>query len=197
MYTKGFIVNSFSSGLNPHEYFFHTMAGREGIINTAVKTRDSGYTQRKLVKRLEDLVVQNDYTVRNNNGNIISFTYGDAMNPTHIYREGAGIPSFCDIDSIVDRLNGSVGEKVAETESYEYIPITKFEFIELINRRVNALMEEDYLVDEARELAQTELREKKMPLQVKRVMPNGENMIIDVNEENVFVNENFYDYRPT
>ena len=47
---KGFVSNSFYSGLTPTEFFFHTMGGREGLVDTAVKTAETGYMQRRLVK---------------------------------------------------------------------------------------------------------------------------------------------------
>lgn len=55
---KGFVENSFFSGLTSFEFFFHAMAGRVGLIDTAVKTADTGYMQRRLVKALEDLMVE-------------------------------------------------------------------------------------------------------------------------------------------
>jgi DNA-directed RNA polymerase II subunit RPB1 len=72
----GFVENSFISGLRPAEFFFHAMAGREGLIDTAVKTSDSGYIQRRLVKTMEDLHVEYDGTVRNATGSIVQFQYG-------------------------------------------------------------------------------------------------------------------------
>lgn len=74
---KGFVENSFFSGLTPFEFFFHAMAGREGLLDTAVKTAETGYMQRRLIKGLEDLVVHYDYSVRNSNGEMIQFDYGD------------------------------------------------------------------------------------------------------------------------
>jgi DNA-directed RNA polymerase beta' subunit len=35
---RGFVENSFISGLSPQEVFFHAMGGREGLIDTAVKS---------------------------------------------------------------------------------------------------------------------------------------------------------------
>ena len=61
---KGFVANSFYSGLSPTEFFFHTMAGREGLVDTAVKTAETGYMSRRLMKALEDLFVHYDNTVR-------------------------------------------------------------------------------------------------------------------------------------
>ena len=75
--SKGFVESSFIKGLNPQEFFFHAMGGREGIIDTAIKTAETGYSERKLVKLLEDLMVSYDETVRNSEGEIIQFLYGE------------------------------------------------------------------------------------------------------------------------
>ena len=74
---RGFIESSFIRGLTPQEFFFHAMSGREGLIDTAVKTADTGYIQRQLVKAMEDLVVQHDGSVRDANGNLIQKHYGE------------------------------------------------------------------------------------------------------------------------
>ncbi|KIH46284.1 DNA-directed RNA polymerase subunit A' domain protein [Ancylostoma duodenale] len=79
---KGFVENSFFSGLTPTEFFFHTMAGREGLVDTAVKTAETGYLQRRLVKCLEDLHVSYDGTVRSSVGDVIQFAFGeDGLDP--------------------------------------------------------------------------------------------------------------------
>ena len=74
---RGFVENSFISGLSPEELFFHAMGGRVGLIDTAVKTSQTGYIQRRLIKGLEDIKVEYDMTVRNNKQRIIQFSYGD------------------------------------------------------------------------------------------------------------------------
>ena len=74
---RGFVESSFISGLRPEELFFHAMAGRIGLIDTAVKTSQTGYIQRRLIKGLEDLKVGYDMTVRNNKERIVQFAYGD------------------------------------------------------------------------------------------------------------------------
>eukprot|EP00633_Aureoumbra_lagunensis_P007524 CAMPEP_0197308692 /NCGR_PEP_ID=MMETSP0891-20130614/7125_1 /TAXON_ID=44058 ORGANISM="Aureoumbra lagunensis, Strain CCMP1510" /NCGR_SAMPLE_ID=MMETSP0891 /ASSEMBLY_ACC=CAM_ASM_000534 /LENGTH=1612 /DNA_ID=CAMNT_0042793255 /DNA_START=472 /DNA_END=5310 /DNA_ORIENTATION=+ len=73
----GFITDRFLTGVRPPEFFFHAMAGREGLVDTAVKTSRSGYLQRCLVKHLEDLVVAYDHTVRDSEGSVIQFLYGE------------------------------------------------------------------------------------------------------------------------
>jgi DNA-directed RNA polymerase II subunit RPB1 len=75
--SRGFVKNSFISGIQPAEFFFHAMGGREGLIDTAVKTSDTGYIQRRLVKLLEDIHVAEDRTVRDINDSIVQFSYGD------------------------------------------------------------------------------------------------------------------------
>lgn len=74
---RGFVENSYINGLYPEELFFHAMGGRVGLIDTAVKTSQTGYIQRRLIKGMEDLKVEYDMTVRNSNGKIVQFSYGD------------------------------------------------------------------------------------------------------------------------
>ena len=74
---RGFVENSFITGLSPQEVFFHAMGGREGLIDTAVKTSETGYVQRRLVKAMEDAKVYYDNTVRNAAGVIIQYIYGE------------------------------------------------------------------------------------------------------------------------
>ena len=74
---RGFVENSYLNGLTPHEFFFHAMGGRVGLIDTAVKTAQTGYIQRKLVKSMEDLRCENDETVRGANGRITHLLFGE------------------------------------------------------------------------------------------------------------------------
>ncbi|MDR3282062.1 MAG: DNA-directed RNA polymerase subunit A' [Candidatus Methanoplasma sp.] len=86
-YARGFCSNSYKSGLNPTEFFFHAMGGREGLVDTAVRTSRSGYMQRRLVSALEDLKLTNDGTVRNTVGTVIQFKYGeDGVDPARTVR---------------------------------------------------------------------------------------------------------------
>lgn len=88
---RGFVDSSFLRGLTPQEFFFHAMAGREGLIDTAVKTADTGYTQRQLIKAMEDLMTQHDGTVRDGTGKIVQFRYGeDGINSTKL--EDSSLP---------------------------------------------------------------------------------------------------------
>lgn len=79
----GFVMDRFLTGIRPQEYYFHCMAGREGLVDTAVKTSRSGYLQRCLVKHLEEVKVCYDFTVRNGEGGVLQFLYGeDGLDPT-------------------------------------------------------------------------------------------------------------------
>eukprot|EP01027_Heterolobosea_sp_BB2_P016853 GEZU01023929.1.p1 GENE.GEZU01023929.1~~GEZU01023929.1.p1 ORF type:complete len:876 (-),score=350.88 GEZU01023929.1:33-2660(-) len=81
----GYVTGRFLTGIKPQEYFFHCMAGRDGLIDTAVKTSRSGYLQRCLIKHLEGLKVAYDDTVRDSSGEIIQFHYGeDSLDPTKV-----------------------------------------------------------------------------------------------------------------
>jgi DNA-directed RNA polymerase I subunit RPA1 len=73
----GYIVNRFLTGIRPQEYYFHAMAGREGLIDTAVKTSRSGYLQRCLIKGMEGLKVEYDTSVRDSDGSMVQFLYGE------------------------------------------------------------------------------------------------------------------------
>ncbi len=79
---RGFVYSSYQSGLDVIEFFFHAMGGREGLVDTAVRTQQSGYMQRRLINALEHIRLEYDGTVRNSTGDIIQFQYGeDGVDP--------------------------------------------------------------------------------------------------------------------
>jgi DNA-directed RNA polymerase subunit A' len=79
---RGFVASSFYDGLTPLEVFFHSAGGREGLVDTAVRTSQSGYMQRRLINALLDLYVEYDLTVRSSYGELVQFKYGeDAVDP--------------------------------------------------------------------------------------------------------------------
>ncbi|KAJ8318173.1 hypothetical protein KUTeg_003264 [Tegillarca granosa] len=101
---RGFVENSFYSGLTPTEFFFHTMGGREGLVDTAVKTAETGYMQRRLVKSLEDLCSHYDLTVRSSTNDIVQFVYGgDSLDPACM--EGKDQP--VDFKRILDHVKAN------------------------------------------------------------------------------------------
>jgi DNA-directed RNA polymerase subunit A' len=79
---RGFVYSSYQKGLDVIEFFFHSMGGREGLVDTAVRTQQSGYMQRRLINALEHIRLEYDGTVRNSVGDIIQFKYGeDGVDP--------------------------------------------------------------------------------------------------------------------
>lgn len=72
----GYVASRFLTGVKPQEFYFHCMAGREGLIDTAVKTSRSGYLQRCLIKHLEGIRVHYDHTIRGSDSSIYQFHYG-------------------------------------------------------------------------------------------------------------------------
>ena len=74
---KGFVHSSYKSGLDPIEFFFHAMGGREGLVDTAIRTAQSGYMQRRLVNALQDLQVKPSGLVTDNQSNVVQRIFGD------------------------------------------------------------------------------------------------------------------------
>jgi DNA-directed RNA polymerase beta' subunit len=106
--SRGFIKSSFIEGLNPREFYFHAMSGREGITDTAMGTAKSGYMQRRIVKLTEDIVCQYGGTVRDATGRIYQLAYGnDGLDPTMTTRVN-GKQEVCNISRLVNRLNQKV-----------------------------------------------------------------------------------------
>ncbi len=112
----GFVENSYRSGLTPEEFFFHAMGGREGLVDTAVRTSKSGYLQRRLINALSELEAQYDGTVRDTSGRIVQFEFGeDGTSPVKVSSgEGDGI----DVDDIVNRVVDSEFESDDEKERF-------------------------------------------------------------------------------
>ncbi len=93
----GFVKSSFKDGLSPTEYFFHAIGGREALVDTAVRTSQSGYFQRRLINALQDLEVKYDGTVRETKGIVVQFKYGDdGVDPS---KSDSG--KFVDVDEVI------------------------------------------------------------------------------------------------
>lgn len=96
---RGFISSNYIKGLQPDEFFFHAMSGREGLIDTAVKTADTGYMQRQIRVALEDLITQHDGSVRDATGNILQLAYGeDGINATKLESQPLPLKDLSDDD---------------------------------------------------------------------------------------------------
>ena len=115
--SRGFVENSFIKGLTAQEFFFHAMGGREGLIDTAVKTSETGYIQRKLIKAMEDAKVNFDMTVRNANGSIIQFMYGeDSIDPIKLEKHHL---DYLQMDITIEELEDNY--LFTENDNFKYI----------------------------------------------------------------------------
>ncbi|MGD2142193.1 MAG: DNA-directed RNA polymerase subunit A' [Candidatus Bathyarchaeota archaeon] len=111
---RGFVYNCYRDGLEPIEFFFHSMGGREGLVDTAVRTQQSGYMQRRLINALEHLRVEYDGTVRNSSGDIIQFTYGeDGVDPAKSDHGKA-----VDVGNLIQRVKIAMEEGPAASDEY-------------------------------------------------------------------------------
>ncbi len=111
---RGFVYSSYRDGLNPIEFFFHAMGGREGLVDTAVRTQQSGYMQRRLINALEHLQIEYDGTVRNSMGDIVQFRYGeDGVDPARSDHGKA-----VNVSRLVEQIKLTVGESEPAPVSY-------------------------------------------------------------------------------
>ncbi|KFV62043.1 DNA-directed RNA polymerase I subunit RPA1, partial [Dryobates pubescens] len=115
----GFVTGRFLTGIKPSEFFFHCMAGREGLVDTAVKTSRSGYLQRCIIKHLEGLVVQYDLTVRDSDGSVVQFLYGeDGLDiPKTQFLQPEQFPFIADNYEVIQKTN-HLDEALARMESH-------------------------------------------------------------------------------
>ncbi len=107
---RGFIYGNYLTGQQPHEAFFAAMSGRSGIIDTACKTSETGYIQKRIVQKVCDLQVCSDGTVRDARKRIIQMVYGgDGMDPRYLATPmsdpSVGFPFFIDPVYTADRVS--------------------------------------------------------------------------------------------
>jgi len=165
---RGFVYNCYRDGLTPLEFFFHAMGGREGLVDTAVRTQQSGYMQRRLINALEHLRVEYDGTVRNSVGDIIQFTYGeDGIDPS---KSDHGVA--VNVAQLTDRtkINMEKGKKATD----KYIE-KKIESIEVVLPQL--------LKDELRKrLIESDLTEKAVDDVIIAVLRNYDYSLVEPGE---------------
>jgi DNA-directed RNA polymerase beta' subunit len=119
--SRGFVKHSYMNGLKPTEFFFHAMGGREGVIDTAIKTSETGYIQRRLVKAMEDVKIGYDNTVRNSIGDILQLSYGeDGFDGTFLITQtiaGKRVHLPFDLKMIVSKINTLCNKTKSTAES--------------------------------------------------------------------------------
>jgi DNA-directed RNA polymerase subunit A' len=112
---RGFVYASYQTGLDAIEFFFHAMGGREGLVDTAVRTQQSGYMQRRLINALEHIRLEYDGTVRDSAGDIIQFMYGeDGVDPAKSDHGQA-----VNVSRLIDQIK--IGEEKGKAATEDYI----------------------------------------------------------------------------
>ncbi|WP_284007223.1 DNA-directed RNA polymerase subunit A' [Haloarcula pelagica] len=113
----GFVEASYRSGLSPKEFFFHAMGGREGLVDTAVRTSKSGYLQRRLINALSELETQYDGTVRDTSDTIVQFEFGeDGTSPVTV--SSSQDEAAVDVEEIADGVLNEEFETEEEKQSF-------------------------------------------------------------------------------
>jgi len=165
---RGFVYSSYRDGLDPIEFFFHAMGGREGLVDTAVRTQQSGYMQRRLINAMEHLRVEYDGTVRNSVGDIIQFKYGeDGVDPAKSDHGKA-----VNVTRLVDQIK--LIEEEGEPASKEYIE----KRLEEVKDQLNPL-----LLDELKtSLSDAGLSEKGVDLAINSTVEHYKRALVEPGE---------------
>jgi DNA-directed RNA polymerase subunit A' len=167
-HAKGFIDSCYRDGLDPIEFFFHAMGGREGLVDTAVRTQQSGYMQRRLINALEYLRVESDGTVRDSEGNIIEFRYGeDGVDPANSDHGKA-----VNIKRLMETIKIMFSE--GEAASEEYIK----KYIERVEKELNPLLASEL----TNQLLKIKLTRKAIDEIIPKVVENYDNALVEPGE---------------
>ncbi len=165
---RGFVYNCYRDGLTPIEFFFHAMGGREGLVDTAVRTQQSGYMQRRLINALEHLRIEYDGTVRDSQGDIIQFKYGeDGVDPAKSDHGKA-----VNVALLIERV------KIAMTEG----PPASKEFIEEQLEKMAHLMTPSLITELRTNLTDAGMTEKGVDQVVQTVVRNYDFSLVEPGE---------------
>ncbi len=164
--SRGFVESSYVRGLSPSEFFFHAMGGREGLIDTAIKTAETGYIQRRLVKAMESATVHHDFSVRMEDNSVLQYIYGDD-GYSAVYLENVSIP----LDNFFERYCISTynfNKEMTEGEDTSYNGDNKNDkFLMSLSDEVRELILEDAELKKALDAEYTYLYNNR------HLIPNG------------------------
>jgi DNA-directed RNA polymerase subunit A' len=165
---RGFVYNCYRDGLSPLEFFFHAMGGREGLVDTAVRTQQSGYMQRRLINALEHLRVEYDGTVRNSVGEIVQFQYGeDGVDPA---KSDHGVA--VNVAQLTDRTRINMKKGRATTDS------TIDKLVDGIEEEIPQLLKEELL----RQLKQAKLTKQGVEDVIAAMLRNYDYSLVEPGE---------------
>lgn len=183
-HARGFIKNSYYHGLDPIEFFFHHMTAREGMIDTAIKTADSGYLQRKLIKGMEDVMVAYDKTVRNGNNVLIQMIYGaNGINQT--YYKDVPLKVIAMNNEDIKKIFGFTTNEI-DNLLKEFTEIDKDKFIEWNNNycdMMQQLRDDLRIIQMKSRMDYITLQEKySLPINFTRLIEDARNVIVSGKE---------------
>ena len=137
---KGFVRSNYRDGLSPTEFFFHAMGGREGLVDTAVRTQQSGYMQRRLVNALEHLKVEYDLTVRDPHGHVIQFLYGeDGVDPAKSdHGRPINLDRLIETEELSHKSKGKVDEAELGKLLKKYQPLLNERLVKELTEKLGA-----------------------------------------------------------
>jgi DNA-directed RNA polymerase subunit A' len=165
---RGFVYASYQEGLSPIEFFFHSMGGREGLVDTAVRTQQSGYMQRRLINALEHIRVEYDSTVRDSRGDIIQFRYGEDGVDTAKSDHGKAVNT----ERLVERVELTIEKGAKASKAY-------------VDKKVNEIRDDltPSLAAQLKEsLTKTKLTRKGVDEAVKEAVKNYRKAMIEPGE---------------
>ncbi len=170
---KGFVRSNYREGLSPTEFFFHAMGGREGLVDTAVRTQQSGYMQRRLVNALEHLKVEYDLTVRDPHGNIIQFFYGeDGVDPAKSdHGRPINLDRLLETEELLNKGRAKLDEETVERLMKKYQPVLNERLIKELQDKLTG----SYLTEEG---AKESLEKVAEALDYSRVEPGEASGIV-------------------
>ncbi|MGQ9679951.1 MAG: DNA-directed RNA polymerase subunit A' [Candidatus Bathyarchaeia archaeon] len=165
---RGFIYRCYRDGLTPLEFFFHAMGGREGLVDTAVRTQQSGYMQRRLINALEHLRVEYDGTVRDSMGNIIQFKYGDDNIDPAKSDHGKAV----NVEQLIERV------KITTLPG----PVASKDFIEAKLAEIESYMNPSLISELRRRMSDATLSEEAITEVIQDVLKNYEFSLVEPGE---------------
>ena len=170
---KGFVRSNYRDGLSPTEFFFHAMGGREGLVDTAVRTQQSGYMQRRLVNALEHLKVEYDLTVRDPHGHIIQFLYGeDGVDPAKSdHGRPINLDRLLETEELMNKSRSKLDAETVERLMKKYQPLLNERLVKELNNRLTG----SYLTEEG---AKESLEKVAEALDYSRVEPGEASGIV-------------------
>lgn len=127
IFARGYVKNSFNKGLDPAEFYFHLEASRIGIMDTAIRTAETGYMHHKINKALEDVKIAYDGSVVGGSGAIFQTCYDDGYDASLLV--SVNTPSLgtvlspINFEEIINKLNLDADNADLEDEEEEEVVV--------------------------------------------------------------------------